>query len=268
MRLTVWVVLAAALLAGAPWAAAETNADRCKALIEEGDKLLDTQKYDEAIAKYKLAAKADPTNFEAVDSIGITYERQQKWPEALTAYKVAATVDPKEEGGWKQIISSALQTKDYSEATRAADKLAGLDPTSGFPPYVNGQVALANGKTEEAMDDFAKSLASDCRGPKTRMMAAAAALEAGKKDRAIGFLKDWVENVPSAMEALKKDNRFAALLDDPAFKAFHPAPAVTAVKEGDHLPEFIAARLETGGGNFTSGSLRDKAVLINVWAPT
>ncbi len=77
---------------GMPAASVEDPA--AKAILEEGQKLYDAGKYDEAMSKFAQVTAADPQNAVAFNNIGLIYKKKNNYVQAETYYKKALAIRP------------------------------------------------------------------------------------------------------------------------------------------------------------------------------
>jgi len=65
-----------------------------KPALEEGQKLYDAGKYDDALAKFVQVTSADPQNATAYNNIGLIYKKKNNYAQAEVYYKKALTIRP------------------------------------------------------------------------------------------------------------------------------------------------------------------------------
>jgi Tfp pilus assembly protein PilF len=116
-------------------------------LAQEGEVLFQSQKPDEARAKYEQAAQLDPLYSSAWVYAGDCYYTQKNWPEAEARFRKATEIEPLNSQAWR-FLSDALAQQGKRPAAEAAllsgiaaqpsqqpnwDKLAALRGAAGFP---------------------------------------------------------------------------------------------------------------------------------------
>jgi tetratricopeptide (TPR) repeat protein len=93
-------------------------------LCNEGDALLFSKQYPQALEKYDAALRLDPLYSQAAVFAGDVFYGQKQWPEAEARFRQGVTIEPLNAQGWR-FLSDALQAQGK---TAEADKalLAGI----------------------------------------------------------------------------------------------------------------------------------------------
>lgn len=105
------------------------SAQSASSFSKQGYKLLEQEKYAEAIDAYKKAVALKP---DAVDffNIGVAYERLKQYEDALIYYNKAAQIKPKDADAWHRIGENHWKLKQYDQAIDAYRQVVKLKPKS------------------------------------------------------------------------------------------------------------------------------------------
>ncbi|MES2064476.1 MAG: tetratricopeptide repeat protein [Bacteroidota bacterium] len=133
-------------------------AKTAKELTDEGIKLFDSEKYDEAIAKYKEAIKADPKSDNAYYEMGYTLYNTQKPLEAIPYLETTIKLSPKAGGAYDLLGSIYDDNKQTAKAIEYYLKGISVDPdyqrlyyNLGLTYYRQKEYALAEEKMTKAI---------------------------------------------------------------------------------------------------------------------
>jgi predicted Zn-dependent protease len=122
-------VLLAVLLSVFSLSASAQNRDAAKALVKEGITLHDAGKYDEAIAKYDEAIKADPGYSNGYYEKGFTLFSTGKGKDALPCLEKVLKLDPQSPGAYDMIGSIYDDDKQTDKAIEYFQKGLKIDST-------------------------------------------------------------------------------------------------------------------------------------------
>jgi tetratricopeptide (TPR) repeat protein len=99
------------------------------ALMNEGEQLFTTAKYDEALAKYLAAAAADPQLSTAWVYAGDCFFARKRYPEAEQHFRKGAEVEPLNSQAWRFLSDALLLQKKPQEAIDALLQGIGAHPS-------------------------------------------------------------------------------------------------------------------------------------------
>jgi len=122
-----------------------------QALCDEANKLLDANKFEDALKKLEEAEKLDPKCLDIFRYRGWTLMTQQKFEDAIKAYTKCTEIDPNFEKAYFNMANCYAQMKKYDDAIKCCDKTMELKGK-----LVNNACALkvsclkAAGKAEDA----------------------------------------------------------------------------------------------------------------------
>jgi tetratricopeptide (TPR) repeat protein len=131
-------------------------------LFDEGTKLAQEGKHEEAIESFQKALALDPNQANILGNMAESYREMGKLNEALEAYKKAIAVDPNEPVFYTNMGVILDKMGKTEESLEAYKKAASLNPGGSAQTYFNlGATFANNGKTDEAIDAFRKAIAAD-----------------------------------------------------------------------------------------------------------
>jgi len=140
---------------------AEINRDDAKKHFDEGNRLYDLGRYEEAIEEFDIALDIDPNYKEAHYNKGNTLRHLKRYEEAIKEYDKALAIDPnfKEAHNNKGIALNNLGR--YEEAIEEYDKALAIDPNDKKAHNNKGYALDDLGRYEEAIKEYDKALAID-----------------------------------------------------------------------------------------------------------
>jgi tetratricopeptide (TPR) repeat protein len=150
----------AAAPAPAPAAAGRASA---VALVGEGDAKRYAGESAEAEAKYRAAAKADPSYGAAYRGLGALLVAQKKIDAAILELETAVAVDAKDDAAWYQLAHSRRKLGRPAEAALAYRKYIELKPENPDPYYGLGQALLQVGDKPGAKEALTKYIVMEQR---------------------------------------------------------------------------------------------------------
>jgi tetratricopeptide (TPR) repeat protein len=143
--------------------AAVTPSAAARAAFEKGEKALEAQRYDEAIAAYQDALKATPNYAAALNGLGSALFKQKKSEEAIVQFKAATVADPSFKLAWFNLGYATRKAQDFATAAQAYEKYTALDPNDPDGYYGLGESYKALGQTEKAIKAYETYLAKEKR---------------------------------------------------------------------------------------------------------
>ena len=136
---------------------AQTKND-AKDLVKQGTALHDDEKYEEAIAKYNEAIKADPSYSTAYYELGYTLFSTGKEKEAIPYMEKALKLDPKLTGAYDILGSIYDDDKQFDKATDYYKQGIKVNPTYQMLYYNLGISCFRQGKYDEAETNIVQSI--------------------------------------------------------------------------------------------------------------
>lgn len=120
--------------------------------LEQAKRLIEQQKYAEAIPLLEKAIARDPKNAEAIGTLGLAYDVTGKLPEAEKHYKQALAIDPKLVGAL-QNLGALYVNMDPPKPTEAVELLRKAHEINAGDVPIIRNLALAY----SLLEDFDKS---------------------------------------------------------------------------------------------------------------
>src|SRR5262245_6604266 len=161
-------------------------------------RLIDSERYREAIPLLQKALELNPDYFEALRDLGTSYDRLEKVKEALPYYERALRLNPDRKGGENLYGRALLRDSQVEEALRHLRKaidIAEQENTPVFSFHVDlGRGLLAAGKPQEALVEFrlAQKLAGGSY-PVADMLIGDTLVRLGRPDEAAPHLKRAID---------------------------------------------------------------------------
>jgi tetratricopeptide (TPR) repeat protein len=144
----------AALLLIPALAAAESD-------LEAGKKALAAGKYDNAIASFGAALRADATSTAAYKGRGTAYAAKGKYDQAIADFRAAIRLDPSDAEA-HGLLGTALQsTGKLAEAIAEFRQVLRLDPKNVVGYSRLGTALIATGRIEDAIAAFGRAIELD-----------------------------------------------------------------------------------------------------------
>lgn len=160
-----------------------------------GDGALNGSKFEEAVAAYENAAKFNPNDGNCFLRMGIAYSQMNKDTEAIAAFE-KAKANGQEAAANQQLsrmylvnLQNAYQSKKYSEAVEAAEKVNAIEP--------NAQASLIGGLSAYNMKSYSKAISmfkKASQGAQTYYLLADSYEKSGQKASACIYYKKLVSD--------------------------------------------------------------------------
>lgn len=131
-------------------------------LFDEGTKLAEAGKHEEAIEKFKQALEKDPQQPNILANMAESYRKLEKNNEALEAYQKAIALKPNDAIFYTNMGVVLDKLGKSAESQEAFKKAATLNPGGSAQSYFNLGATLVNsGRSDEAVEPFRKAIAAD-----------------------------------------------------------------------------------------------------------
>jgi len=140
---------------------AEINRDDAKKHFDEGDRLYDLGRYEEAIKEYDKALAIDPNYRDAHNNKGVALYLLGRHEEAIKEYDKALAIDPNFKEAHYNKGAALYLLGRHEEAIKEYDKALAIDPNFKEAHNNKGYVLDNLGRHEEAIKELDKALAID-----------------------------------------------------------------------------------------------------------
>lgn len=188
--LPVQLLLARALMADGQVAAAEVaitealrlGVDRAEVVTTLGKALLAQGKHEQLLDQARMAPAGLPNSVRLQVQL-LRASAQADLGDAAAALKSvteARAIDPNAVETWLAEVSIRLRTRQFAEATTAADMAIKLAPQSAEAYYQRGSIGHARGQIAEAMKAYDKAVSLDPAHYEARLARAGLHLDAGR----------------------------------------------------------------------------------------
>jgi tetratricopeptide (TPR) repeat protein len=187
---------------------AEARMAAIKAAFEEGVKLNNAGKYDEAIAKFNEVAAEAPKCVECYTNIGSINLRKKDLDAAEAAFKKAIEINPNAADAYNGLATVYNSQKKFDQAAEASSKAQQLaaaanpggagDASTSF----NQGVILWNaGKIQDAKKNFEDAVRLDPKLADAHYWLGMALVNEGKLPEAAPHFEDYLKLAPSGQYA-------------------------------------------------------------------
>jgi Flp pilus assembly protein TadD len=160
-----------------------------------------SQKWDDAITKYRAIMAKAPALSVINLQIASAYRNKKDFDSALGAYNDLLKIDPNNEKAKVGIGMTNLEKGDLNAAEETLSKVAETPTASREVFYNLGEVKFAKGEADEAAKWYQKAADSDKTWGKPYFKLGLVALNKGDKDAATKMMEKVIEVDPASPEA-------------------------------------------------------------------
>jgi len=132
-----------------------------KKLMEDGDALYNSKKFEDALVCFEKALEIDPKNALCWRDKAITLSRLGKVKDSLTCFEKALEIDPNNAHIWQQKASTLERHDKLTEAIICFEKAVDIDPMHLYAWFGKGSVLLSLKKFKDSLTCFEKALEID-----------------------------------------------------------------------------------------------------------
>lgn len=173
------------------------TADPSLVAFNEGAKLYNDGKTDEAIAKFEQVVKAKPDLISAWEALAHSYLKKKDYPKAIDSAKKALDIAPDETDMWSILYEAYSKTGDKAKAAEAKKNMP-ADAASLF----NDAVKLLNaGKDAEAEPLLRQSIQANDKFGQAYYELGMVCIRSGKMAEAKQNLQKYLELEPNGKDA-------------------------------------------------------------------
>src|SRR5436853_7037991 len=108
--------------------------------------LASPERLDEAVAQFRTAVQASPSDPQAHLCLGLALEKKRNWPAAYEEFKHASELDPHLSEPWRGQGATLLRMKKPAEAEAAYRKAVDIDHKYPVAVLGLGEALVAEGK--------------------------------------------------------------------------------------------------------------------------
>ena len=136
-----------------------TNSSSISELIQKGNTMLNSSKFEEALVTFDQVLKIDTRAVDALNGKGLIFNQLGKYEEAITWFDKALSIDPKFIDALNNKGVTLANLDRYEEAITWFDKALSIDPKFIDALYNKGGALGELGRYEEAIVWTDKALA-------------------------------------------------------------------------------------------------------------
>jgi tetratricopeptide (TPR) repeat protein len=129
----------------------QTEQERC-------EKLVDDEKYQEAIECFTAQIAKEPKSATPLEWRAYCYKELMNWEKAIEDAEAAAKLDPKSETAYEYIGNCYEKLNDFAKAEEAYKQAIEADPEDPDGHYYYGKMLESLGRRDEAIAELTKSL--------------------------------------------------------------------------------------------------------------
>jgi tetratricopeptide (TPR) repeat protein len=188
-------------------------AKTAKELTDEGIKLFDSDKYDDAIAKYKEAIKADPKYSNAYYEIGYTLFSDKKPLEAISYLETTIKLSPKSGGAYDMLGSIYDDNQQTAKAIEYYLKGISVDPDYQRLYYNLGLTYYRQKEYALAEEKMIKAIKLEPKHASSHDMYAKIMFEQDKKGKALLGWSSFLLLEPNSKRSIKAINNLNKIIN-------------------------------------------------------
>ncbi|PSB01143.1 serine/threonine-protein kinase [Merismopedia glauca] len=143
------------------------STEKATDFLQQGDRLIELQKYDEALTAFDRALQKQPDSIDAWNGKGTALLKLNKYDLAIAAFEKSTTIDPKSFAAWLHKGEALTAIKNYTEASQAFKEAWQIQPQSFEALNKYGLTLLLLDNHSEALDIYEKALKIKQDDPET-----------------------------------------------------------------------------------------------------
>ncbi len=128
---------------------------------QQGGKLLQLRRYNEAIEEFKIGLRLNPyssLSASLYNNLGVSYQKTRNFPMAFSSYQRAIRIHPDFELYYKNLIQSYADAKKLSKARNRMRHILTINPKDSEAWYLMGLIFEKTGEEKEAKAAFSRFL--------------------------------------------------------------------------------------------------------------
>ncbi len=135
--------------------------------LSQGEKLLKTNRYHDALVQFLRAHEANPGSAAALIKIGDMFRLQNDIGNALANYRKATVQAPKNVEAWSKYIGILIQSYEWEDANKALTQFKSLPVSASAVDKAAGDMYAKQGLHAEAQTYYKKAMGRDTIDPDT-----------------------------------------------------------------------------------------------------
>ncbi|MEQ9235725.1 tetratricopeptide repeat protein [Coleofasciculus sp. E2-BRE-01] len=126
--------------------------------FNQGNKFIEKQQYDDAIAAYDKAIQLNPNVYQAWYNRGLCLAELHQFKEAITSYQKAIKIKPDFYQAWNSLGNAFYHSHQYTEAITAYDHALQLEPNLADTWYNRACCRALQGYVDLAIDSLKQAI--------------------------------------------------------------------------------------------------------------
>jgi serine/threonine protein kinase len=171
-------------------------------LLVEGDRLIELQKYDEAVGVFDRALVKEPNSIEAWNGRGRAQLKLNRYDMAIASFDKATSIDPRSFTAWFSKGEALASETRFAEASEAFKEALQIQPESFVTLNRYGFTLLSLEKYSEALAVYQKAIKIKQDDPETWLHRGLALGKLERYSEALGSFEKVLEIKPDDARAL------------------------------------------------------------------
>jgi len=135
-----------------------------------GEFLKDQQKYAEASDMLHRAYKADPENYDYMQSYIDSLEKEKKWKTVISMLESKTFLEKRKYKSYSSLANAYLHTKDYEKALAAINHALELNSQNTYVYYLKAKILYTMGRYPEAEKEIDTAVVIDMKNFENYML--------------------------------------------------------------------------------------------------
>lgn len=135
-----------------------------------GEFLKDQQKYAEASDMLRRAYKADPENYDYMQSYIDSLEKEKKWKSVISMLESKTFLEKRKYKSYASLANAYLHTKEYEKALAAINHALELNTQNTYVYYLKAKILYTMGRYDEAEKEIDTAVVIDMKNFENYML--------------------------------------------------------------------------------------------------
>lgn len=152
------VVWGSSALAQQPSGDKTTESAAYKEHFQAGRRLVEQQRYDEAVREFQTALASNPKDTHLYDNLGFCFRKLHKYDAAARALNTATSINPRDKYAHLELAIVYCDRRDFAHAIELLNECISLNPLDAAPRFWLGYALYAEKKDQDAIAAFDEAL--------------------------------------------------------------------------------------------------------------
>lgn len=126
--------------------------------FQAGRRLVDQQRYEEAIREFQEAIAINPRNSHTYDNLGFCLRKVHKYDQAAEALNTATSIDPRDGYAHRELAVVYCDKRDFGHAIELLNECISLNPSDAAARFWLGYALYREKKDQDAIAAFDEAL--------------------------------------------------------------------------------------------------------------